>query len=378
MTEDKVMSTRNLTRLLIIILSLTICMSVFAACSKVDTSDENIDKNTDETPEVDPREEKYAEAYELLEKRDYEAAYALFASLGDYKDAAKDAAYFRYMPINHSIEYVSDEENDTITYTVTLDDKNLPATIVEEYGSGLKHTCTFTHNEFGHVTRRECSDTEGTNTLYEATYDAKGNVINETLTDAEGNVSKFDYTYNDKDQLVTVVTTNAPEYYKSYTCTYDAEGREIKAVYEYEDGNTIEETTYNAEGKLLKKTWAEEGEEAYSIYDYCYDEKGRLVEILFTDFGEDGGYRKTAYNDKDQIITENVVYSFGFEYTNNLEYDELGNATKMIYTASDSEGGEYNEVTESTYKLVYLPFDYTEEEWEAICDSTQCWDMTHW
>ena len=36
-----------------------------------------------------------------------------------------------------------------------------------------------------------------------------------------------------------------------------------------------------------------------------------------------------------------------------------------------------NSLVENTYKLVYLPFDFTEDEWEAIYDSTQCWDLTH-
>ena len=47
--------------------------------------------------DADQRETMYAEAYTLLEKRDYEAAYALFAQLGDYKEAAKEASYFRYI-----------------------------------------------------------------------------------------------------------------------------------------------------------------------------------------------------------------------------------------------------------------------------------------
>ena len=77
------------------ILSLSICASVFAACDFKKDS------------EVDPKDEKYQEAYALLEKRDYEAAYALFAELGNYKDEAKEAAYFRCMPTGHRIEYVS-------------------------------------------------------------------------------------------------------------------------------------------------------------------------------------------------------------------------------------------------------------------------------
>lgn len=353
------MTKRKLPRLLMMILSLAICASVFAACGK-----------------ADPREEKYAEAYELLEKRDYEAAYALFVELGDYKDAAKEAAYFRYMPTGHYIEYIDDEEGETITYTVTLNDQNLPAVVVEEYNTGYKHTCTFTHNEFGYVTRRECSDTEGVTTLYEVTYNAKGNRLHEKVTDEDGNISEFDYTYNEKGQLVTVVTKGTSDYYLSYTTTYDAEGRKSKIVYEYEDGNYVEEITYNEAGEILKQTWTEDGGEIEAIYDYYYDEKGRLFEILFTEGGEDGGFRKVTFNDKDQMLTEHVCYTLGYEYTNSYEYDEHGNVIKTTYTNLDGTVG--NDVTVSTYTLVYLPFEYTEEEWIEICDATQCWDSTHW
>ena len=325
---------------------------------------------------ADPKEAKYAEACELLEKRDYEAAYALFVELGDYKDAAKEAAYFRYMPISHHVECSSAEEVKTITYTVTLNEQNLPATVVEEYSTGFKHTCTYTYNESGLVTRQECSDTDGTKNLYEATFDENGNFLNETITDTDGNVSKFDFTYDEKGQVVKVVTTNAPDYYLAYAITYDAEGREIKVVYEYEDENIVEETTYNEAGNISQMTWAVEGGEIYLIHDYHYDDKDRLVEILFTQEGEDGGFRRITFNDKDQIVTEHTFYTMGYEYTNNYEYDAHGNAIKTIYANKDSEVCE--DVIESTYKLVYLPFEYTEDAWMEICDSTQCRDSTHW
>ena len=372
------MKTRKLIRLWAALLAMAVCASVFTACNGGKDPGETIEETSEETTQADPREEKYAEAYERLENGDYEAAYALFVELGDYKDAAKEAAYFRYMPVGHFDEYVMGEVRDAITYTVTLNDQNLPATVVEEYASGLKHTCTFTHNEFGYVTRRECSNTEGITTLYEATYDEKGNLLTEAITTGDGNVSRFDCTYNEQGQLVSVVTTNAPDYYKSYTCTYDEEGRVIHAVYVYEEDTYIEETVYDAAGNILKMTWITEDGEVDSIYDYKYDEKGRLVEVAFTENGEDGGFRRLTYNDKDQVIREHAYYSFGYEYTEDNEYDEHGNVIKVTYAQADTGDGAYNDVTVSTYKLVYLPFDFTEDEWEAICDSTQCWDSTHW
>lgn len=366
-------------KIIAMIMMLCLTVSVLAACQREQTPDDTskTEPATTEAP-ADANEETYLKAFDLLEQKKYDEAYALFTQLGDYKDAAKEAAYFRYMPVRHFVDFTSEGNDETITYTVTLNDKNLLATVVEEYNTGLKHTCTFTYNEFGFVTRRECSDTEGDTALYEATYDAKGNRLSETITDMDGNVTKIENTYNEKDQLVKAVTVSNSEYYESSTATfeYDAEGREIKIITVYEDGTATEEITYNEAGDILKMTWAVEGGEAYSIYDYHYDEKGRLVEILFTDDGEDGGFRKTTFNDKDQLLTEHVFYTLGFEYTNEFEYDEHGNVIKTTYANPDPEIG--NDVTESEYKLVYIPFAYTDQEWTAICDATQCWDSTHW
>ena len=324
-------------------------------------------------PEKDPKEERYEEACALLEKRDYESAYALFLDLGDYKDAQKQAEYFRYMPVSHYVECSPEEE--TITYTVTLNGSNLPETVVEEHSTGFKHTCSITYNEFGFITRRECSDTDGAKTAFEVTYDEKGNAVTEAITDKDGNVSRFDATYNEDGKVIKAVTTNAPDYYLSYTYTYDDAGREIKVVYEVEDGSCVDENVYNEEGNLLKNTWTDENG-SVTVTDYVYDEKGRLTDIIFTEDGESAGFRKATFNDEDQMVSEHIVYSVGVEYTNSYEYDEHGNQIKR--THSSKEGTEtYSEVIETEYKLVYLPFEYTEEEWMEIFDSTECVDWAH-
>ena len=356
------MKTKIITKLFAVTIAAILCVSAFVGCAAKET------------------EAKYREAYDKLEAGDYEAAYALFTELGDYKDAAKEAAYFRYIPVSHRVAYTSADESDTITYTITLNDQNLPATVVEEYGDGFKNTCNYTYNEFGFVTSREGSDSEGNVSLFEATYDDRGNMLSSKRTREDGSISTFECTYNDKDQLIAAVTTNAPAYYDSYTSTYDEEGKEIKTVYLYEGETYIEETTYNEAGEILKKTWFGEDGEITSTDDYRYDEKGRLVEILYTEEGEDSGFKKITYNDKDQMITEHVLYrsDSDYEYTNTYEYDENGNVAKLTYDRISDTEDIYYDVTESTYKLVYLPFDYDEEEWADICDSTQCWDSTHW
>jgi hypothetical protein len=58
------------------------------------------------------------------------------------------------------------------------------------------------------------------------------------------------------------------------------------------------------------------------------------------------------------------------------EYDEHGNVIKTTCKIPGSTVSD--DVMESTYKLVYLPYEYSEVEWTKICDSTQCWDSTRW
>ena len=81
-------------------------MTVFTACNGGKNPEETVEETSKETTQADPREEKYTKAYELLESGDYEAAYALFVELGDYKDATKEVAFFRYMPVSHSITLI--------------------------------------------------------------------------------------------------------------------------------------------------------------------------------------------------------------------------------------------------------------------------------
>ena len=76
----------NFTKFLKVVLIVVMCMSFLVACKE----NEN--------------EKNYQQAYELLESKDYEAAYDLFVELGDYKDAAKEAARFHYSYLKTTIK----------------------------------------------------------------------------------------------------------------------------------------------------------------------------------------------------------------------------------------------------------------------------------
>ena len=77
------MNTQRTTKLLAFFLAVIMCALSLAACSKPPPAND---------PDVDKRQTKYLEAYDKLEQGEYVSAYELFVELGDYKDAAKEAA----------------------------------------------------------------------------------------------------------------------------------------------------------------------------------------------------------------------------------------------------------------------------------------------
>jgi ketosteroid isomerase-like protein len=324
---------------------------------------------------VDPREAMYEEAFALIGEKDYESAYALFVELGDYKDAAQQAAYFRYIPTYHYEYYTLLGEEVIVTYSVTLNEWNLPAVVVETYVSGEINTCTYTYNDFGKVTRRECVDEEGATILYVAEYDENGNLIAETVNNAFDEVSRFEYTYNELGQCVRCdVETENDWYYNYYAITYDEEGREIKIVYAYDDSNAIEEAVYDEEGRILKTVSYSDDSEERSENLHYYDENGRLIKVVFMFAGEELGYREISYDENGNMIKDRVCYDYGYDHTNEYEYDENGNAIKSTACVTGEEEKDY---TLSEYAFVYIPRSFTEKEWDNVEESIFCYDPPH-
>ena len=110
----------------------------------------------------------------------------------------------------------------------------------------------------------------------------------------------------------------------------DAEGNESQ----------IEDYLYNEQGKKLKVSYIYDGKELEAS-EYTYDEKGRLLSEI---------YRDT----EDEYIHSN-------EYT----YTADGR-TEHLYLRMP---GVFDDTQEITHKLVYIPFDYTEEEWDNIAST---------
>ena len=100
------MNTKRFIKLLALSIAAIMCTSAFTACSLGNAS-------------------KYRQAFELTEQGDYESAYALFTELGDYKDAAEEAAKFRYVPIKETAEFISPEGTRIENLVISLNENNL-------------------------------------------------------------------------------------------------------------------------------------------------------------------------------------------------------------------------------------------------------------
>ena len=295
------------------------------------------------------KEAKYLEAFDKLEQRDYEAAYSLFVELGNYKDAEKEVAKFHYAPINHIDKDILEEGTETTTTTFFYDENNLISRYViesEEYGS---ETGICTYDEHGRLTSISSKSEDGFEIKREYSYAADGNLIKEITTYSDG-------------------------YFYSYENSFDEDGIRTKVVFEDPEGKMPYDCIHNEDGQISKFILKDDGGNVVSIEEYFYDENGQNVKIDCTKNGEIDSFYDFTYNEAGHLIREyhedkgegeEEDFSYTSEYTN----DEHGNIIK--------DHTKYNDNTEwireSSFKLVYVPFEYSEEDWKDLIDDAVIW-----
>ena len=349
------MNTKRFTNLFALLMALVLCVTALTAC------------NT-KTPTVDPKETKYTEALDLLDKGNYTGAYALFTELGDYKDAAKMAARFHYAPASMTDKYIDAEGQRIENISFTYNEMNLPVTRVYVSDDGYQHTCTYSYNENHNLTKIFCTDTDGLEECTEYEYDENGYIIKE-IAPYNGIIYTIVYTYNEKGLKATMATTVSDG--TSYSCayTYDENGNEILCVITEGDVILTYETVYDAEGKKIAAYQKDaDGNETYNIL-YTYDEKGRTIKETYSSMGEGKGFNEFAYDDNDRLIREHYDFGDGTYVTYEYSYDDHGNTGTGHMKNSDNE----EQFREAEYKLVYVPYDLTEEGWQDLMDYAINW-----
>jgi YD repeat-containing protein len=335
------------------------CALSVAACSKQPP----VEQPPADDPVVDEKETKYLEAYDKLEKGEYVAAYELFVGLGDYKDAAKEAARFRYVPVSCVGRYSGEGAMSNETTTVTLNENNLPEKCFISYDDGTTHTCTYTYNENGKLTSIFCTDPEGELEMFEAVYRADGKLEKETYRYFSGNHYTTEYTYDDRGYKTKVVETYPDGWRTMRTYFYDDNGNVIKTE-EESNGNVFsKEYVYDSNNRRTKVIERDADGNISWTDDYLYNEQGKLLKITCTENGEVTDITEYTYDEKGRLLSD--VYqdpTDGYVHSNEYIYTADGRTEKLLVKMP----GVFEDAQDLSHKLVYVPFEYTDDEWDNI------------
>ena len=346
------MKNKKITKLLALFLAVMMFASALISCSSM--KDE---------------ETRYAEAFGKLEAGDYEAAYALFTELGDYKDSAKEAAKFRYAPVSFVEDVVNGEEAYLGTTVITYNENNLPVTCASIYTDGYEHVCTFTYNENGKLINHSCANNEeeeGDTTEY--VYDQNGNVIKTTYHYSDGYVYIYEVTYTESGKDATIKAENNEGYYAFYEYFYDENDNMIR-VEAVDDGETFVYECFHNEDNLLMTVTGLSGNGDMMTTEHTYDENNNLIKEIDTKNGEIVKSTEYTYDENGKILTEKYESTEGFGYIDKNTYDEHGNLVKKEEKYNDG----YENIRETVFKLVYVPFEYSDEEWNEMINQLYYW-----
>ena len=316
-----------------------------AACTQ--TFEEAPDVNSDITVYIkwdDANEAKYRNAFELIEKGDYDAAYALFIELGNYKDAAKEAAKFHYVPTGLTVKSIEAESTETDTINISYNENNLVSQYVITADTGDSSTAI-------------------------CTYDENGRLIAISFQGEDAIVTKREFSYSPGGDIIKDITTFNDGFFYSYEFFYDENGEQVKCV--YEDGNEKKsyDCLYNEDGTVSKFVLKDESGNMVEVEEYLYNEKGQNVKINYTENGKIVRFCDYTYNEEGYLIREYYESEVDFSYTNDYTYDANGNIIKEHTTYKDNT----ESLRECSFKLVYVPFEYSEDDWNHFIDTVFSW-----
>lgn len=348
------MNTNKATKFLTFVLAGIMCALSLVACSNQPPADNSV---------VDKQETKYLEAYDKLEKGEYVAAYELFVELGDYKDAAKETARFRYVPVSYVGTYSEEGTVSNETGTITLNENNLPAKCLISYDDDTQHTCTYTYNENGRLISIACSDPDGDLVSYEAVYNVKGNLEKESYRYFNGYFHTYEYTYDDQGIEIKSTLSDADGYYLLNEYFYDDKGNMVKIAGENDNGVFSFDYIYDDNNRLVQVIERDAEGNATWIEDYLYNEQGKKLKVSYTYDGKEVEFAEYTYDEKGRLITHRY-HDTEDGYTRLSEYTYTADGRTEHFNIKVPD--EYDDTQDLTHKLVYIPFEYTEEEWNNI------------
>ena len=313
------------------------------------------EQNNQEQPVQDQNAKDYDQAFKLIEEGNYEAAYALFVKLGDYKDAKAEAAKFQYVPVKNTFSYTDDGETEvSSTITVVFGENGLPAYMKEVSDDGFTHTCNFTYNELGQTLCISCKYSDGMTETTDYIYDENGNLLREFHISPDGIISIYRASYNENGQIEKAIMQDTDGFLFGTESIYDENGREIQVLVTSMDQTTVTTNIYDENDLLVKTIERDENGNENVMSEYFYDEKGNLIKSTYERLGYSVIIEYT-FDENGLKTSEYYEDSVGYRYTYNYTYDANGNCIKMHSVTSDS----YESIGEIEYKLVYIPSEYS-------------------
>lgn len=392
----------KLTRILALLLALTLALCIFSACGKEDDADK-------------------AKDYRLLSKaqlnKNGEVVTAEFGYERRGEDivitASTDGSPRKAWTVNKAGYFVATSQfdpngNEYARYEADYDE-NGRRTAGREYEKNvLGSSATYEYDGTGKRTKVSVYGGDGQLKYYTVyLYDTVGNLIDVTTYAVDGSVNRIQYYYpadgnsvsaedlqeptdkvfeRDGDGKVVKVTVSVKnEVTEVYTYEYDGEGRLTKETRRDRKGAVSRtEYTYGENGKPAKEVLYDKDGSVSSRVEYAYDGKGALTKKTTYDAdGNVGSRYEYVYGEDGALTKETVDYSYGGY---KKEYDANGNLTSSFtynsdgsrssgyvleyldrcvskYTYYDSDGsiGETIEVTEFT------EVSMTEAQYQGIC-----------
>ena len=354
---------------LLLILAMTLSL---AACDK---KNKKKDKTTTAAPTTTTAD-LYAEAMAKIAAGEFEEAYELLVSLGDYGDAAAQADRFLWVPVTG--HYTDGEEAASVTVTLGADGLPTRFLYVEEDEDEVwEDLYELTWNEDNKLIleRNAWDDSESTTTY---TYDAKGRLATSARMYNGEYFQTLTYTYDEQDRLIRRVSSESGLTF-TYEWEYNAQGLVSKETYTNgSDDVQIQTYTYNAAGNVTSETWTDgtntstvtytydaSGERLLekndgALHTYTYDAKGQLILVTNVDPDKGDSTETYTYDDEGRVLTE-VYTSGGYVDTYVYTYDTHGNVIGYVNTYD-----EYTDVYTFTYRLIYVPEGLTVEEIEEL------------
>ncbi|MBR2465874.1 MAG: hypothetical protein IKB38_02955 [Clostridia bacterium] len=351
-------------KILLLFLLISTSLFVFTSCANEEDA-ANEDQNYTEKDQIYAGKEKnYQEALKLIDIGDYNRAYEIFKSLGDYEDSNERLNKFHYIPAFFTQTVYFDES--IIVYErgeFLFNESNLPSAIIP-VGVELEISKTLTYDENNRIIKAVLVGYDETETTC-YTYDESGNVTKMIFTRSTENTEptkkEYDYFYNEKGELIKEICSSLSGI-SSVIYTYD-DSNLIKKVSTAEGGYTTSSVyTYDNNNNLIRQTLSDQDGELNSTV-YVYDSKNNLIKKEYT---AASGYTSSTvytYDDRNNIVKETSTSqnSDGL-HTTVYTYDENGNLIKRTYTTPSGEETCY----EINYKFVYIPHDLSDEEIDSF------------